>query len=62
MERKILTTLVCEDGLADRAGPHPEAAELVGLRVARKMLPETAFVDVVLAADGTGMVGGTSFC
>lgn len=48
---ELLTALVREDGLADAARPHPEAAaELAGLGVACQVLPEATLVDVVLAA------------
>lgn len=51
-----------EDGLTDGAGPHPEGGgELRGLWVAGEVLPEGALVDIVLPADGAGVVGSSPF-
>jgi hypothetical protein len=53
---------VGEDGGADVAGPHPEGGgQLTGhFRVASQMLPEAAFVDVELSADGARVIGRTT--
>lgn len=54
------TVFVGEYCLTNRAGPHAQAAgQLGGLRVAGEMLAQGTLVDIVLAADGTGMVGGS---
>lgn len=55
-----LTVLVSEYRLANRTRPHAQAAcQLGGLRVAGEMLAQGALIDIVLAADRTGVVGGS---
>lgn len=60
ISNSVLTVLVSEYRLANRAGPHAQAAcQLGGLRVAGEMFAQGALVDIVLSADRTGVVGGS---
>jgi hypothetical protein len=56
-----LTGFMRKDRLTDGAGPHTKRGwELGRFRMTGEVLPETAFIHVVLPTDWTGMIGCSS--